>query len=168
MCFNHLLIAGLPAVLKDFESRAVGGPPTYLPADPEPEPKSILSFHSLLPVPDTLLTDPLTNGAEAWMWEHWGCTGYRYDDVRLERLDGSLLYHFETHVMPPINWVSAVSEIFATLTFTLSYIKSLNDRGVFQVANGVVNEAGEWPHDETNAEPADAARQLRRSLGFAD
>ena len=159
LCLNHLIIVGLPEFLKDFESRVVGDAPRLFPADPDDELHSILNFHSAVPVPDGLLNPPQEKPAKAWMWEHWGCTGYRYDDVRLERPDGSLLYHFETYVMPPIPWVTAISAMFPTLQFTLDYFKCLTDHwGTFKAVNGIVHEAEEWAHDERDTGPAHAPR----------
>ncbi len=88
---------------------------------------SVLSFHRLYPVPDSVIAigyDPPGGGYD-WQKEHWGvkwCASFATLEVTFYADDAYILtYTFDTPWEPPILWLKKVSLDYPLLTFALSF-----------------------------------------------
>jgi len=107
---------------------------------------SVLSFHRLYPIPDSVIAIGYNppGGAHDWQKAHWGVkwcasfatleVGYNADEAHL------LIYTFDTPWEAPLPWVEKVSADYPLLTFELSFrdpISNWLDEYVFQAGKQI-------------------------------
>ncbi len=105
---------------------------------------SVLSFHRLHPIPDSVIAigyDP-PGGSHDWQKRHWGVK-WGGVDATLEGGRDWLRYVFDTAWNPPLSWLAKVSADYPLLTFELSFrnpISNWVDEHVFRVGEQIEDE----------------------------
>lgn len=127
-CKNILVVTGDKINVSKFKKQAVG----YWPWD-KPEPGQAagdLNFHSIVPMPETVIEAGYESAARDWQIANWGCRGGAVLP-RLESDNGYRLdYLFETPCSPPLKWLKQASSLWPALLFELSFLGDMpNYRG---------------------------------------
>src|SRR4051794_35648219 len=115
-CNNTLEVTGTAQDVQRFKDKAVG----HHPWSKDPDEPNVLNFHSLVPVPDSILALPYEDAGYDWEIKHWGCKGGSCE-ARLEEEEGRLVYTFDTAWSPPIKLFETVAHNWPALRFTLQY-----------------------------------------------
>lgn len=115
-CSNTLRVLGPEQAVTRFRERAIGFyPGKNSPLDAQP---SVLSFHSLIPIPPERMESRLRL---KWEMENWGCETGAYEARLAEDWDDGLIYEFDTAWSPPIEFLERVSTQWPDLIFVLEY-----------------------------------------------
>ena len=123
-CQNELQIFGPSEDLQRFKTAAVGGNtwPTAEPSDKEQP--SVLSFHSLDPIPAEVLAADYNQVGHPWELAHWGCRWGSGDAVLVDESDDWLLYHFDTPWSQPVPFLKRLVPIcFQDETYGASHVE---------------------------------------------
>ena len=73
--------------------------------------------------------------ADAWEWVliHWG-TKWDFDDVRIEEIEGGIVYLFNTAWSPPLPVLWVLTSLFPSLNFHLYYVDiQMPFEGVYEI-----------------------------------
>jgi len=121
-CDNSLVIEGDAEILKDLVKKAEGSSPWAKTSEDKKENFSLLQFHKLVPVPDTVIKRGYSEAGYDWQIKFWGCKWSASDaSIHEDYENGIVSYYFNTPWSPPEQWVLRVSESYPKLKFTLSY-----------------------------------------------
>jgi hypothetical protein len=115
-CNNTLEVTGPNQDVQRFKDKAVGHYP-WLKQQGEP---NLLNFHSLVPIPESILALPYEDAGYDWENKYWGCK-WGSSETRLESEDGRLIYTFDTPWSPPLELFQTVAKEWLTLRFVLEY-----------------------------------------------
>jgi hypothetical protein len=131
-CNNKLTVFGPDEVVKRFRETAIGNSPWHT----EEEKKSVLNFHSLMPVPPNVLA--------AWYGEvgyEWDCNWGACNAEEVEEWEGHLTYFFDTAWSPPIPFLSKLAPMWPMLTFLLDYEEmGMGFKGISKVQGDAVED----------------------------
>jgi Ferredoxin-like domain in Api92-like protein len=118
-CSNHLTVKGENEEVQRFKDLAVGHSPWVQPSvDEKPSP---LNFHSLVPIPASVLQQSYEKAGHDWECQHWG-TRWGAGDAELVDDNGSeLFYQFDSAWGPPIAFLQALGQLWPQLKFLLEY-----------------------------------------------
>ena len=116
-CTNKLTIIGPGADVQAFKTTAVGHSPWEEPG----ENPNALNFHSLIPVPESILAVDYDDAGYNWEKENWGCKWGAANSVIVEEWEGHVEYAFDTAWSPPIELLETMAKQWPNLTFVLEY-----------------------------------------------
>ena len=136
-CTNKLVVHGPHEDVKRFKEKATGHSPW--PAD-EGE-KSVLNFHSLVPIPPEVLSAGYEQAGYEWELRNWGCKWGACSAALVDEWEGHLEYAFETAWSPPIPFLSKLASSWPTLIFLLDYEEmGMGFKGITKVAGDTVED----------------------------
>ena len=102
---------------------------------------------------DKLPKDGYNQGGYDWCIENWGTKWNAYEASIERTSDESMSGWFDTAWSPPLGVLQAMSEMFPTLSFTLSYEEGgMCLAGNSTYKNGIEVEADEWEIEEGEEE----------------
>jgi Ferredoxin-like domain in Api92-like protein len=118
-CNNRLTVKGETEEVQRFKQSAVGHNPWDSPLpDENPSP---FNFHSLVPVPETVLREGYVNEGYDWEIANWGCRSGDCDAGLVEDKGDELLYGFDTVWNPPTAFLRQLGKLWPDLMFQLEY-----------------------------------------------
>jgi hypothetical protein len=115
-CNNTLEVTGPNQHVQRFKDKAVG----HYPWSKEPDEPNPLNFHSLVPIPESILAAPYEDAGYDWENKYWGCK-WGSCETRLQAEDGRLVYTFDTAWSPPLELLETVAKDWPALRFVLDY-----------------------------------------------
>jgi hypothetical protein len=118
-CSNHLTVKGEAEEVQRFKVQAVGFNPWDTPQpDEKPSP---FNFHSLVPVPESVLKENYVEAGYGWEMANWGCRSGDCDAELVKDKSGELLFGFGTVWNPPIAFLKHLGTLWPNLRFLLEY-----------------------------------------------
>jgi len=118
-CSNHLTVKGEYEEVQRFKVKAVGhGPWDTPPADEKPSP---LNFHSLVPIPEKILSQKYEDVGHDWEVANWGCRSGASDAELIDDNGSELFYGFDTPWAPPTKFLKHLGNLWPGLKFLLEY-----------------------------------------------
>jgi hypothetical protein len=132
-CSNRLRVYGPDEDVGRFKEKAVGHPPWH---GKEGE-RSVLNFHSLVPVPLEVVSAGYDPAGYDWEQTRWGCKWGACSATLVDEWEGFLDYSFETPWTPPLPFLSALAPHWPSLKFLLDYEEmSMGFKGIAKFMNG--------------------------------
>lgn len=124
-CKNILQINGPSEDLMRFKVAAVGYSPWSEPeAD---EPPSVFNFHSLMPVPETVLCAGYSSAGYDWELENRGCKWSARSPWIESEHEHEIVYFFETAWSPPLQLLRHLSGKWPKLKFGISFMDEIGN-----------------------------------------
>jgi hypothetical protein len=136
-CTNKLVVYGPDEDVKRFKEKADGNSPWHA----EDGEKSVLNFHSLVPIPPEVLSAGYDHAGYEWELKNWGCKWGACSAGLVYEWEGHLEYAFETAWSPPIPFLSKLAPAWPTLTFLLDYEEmGIGFKGITKVAGDAIED----------------------------
>ena len=120
-CANKLTITGPEADVTAFKDKAVGHPPCSRPEETRNEPPVVLTFHSLVAIPDEVLAAGYEAAGYDWERQNWGCKWGAQNPTIVDQWEGHVEYEFNTAWSPPMEFLETVAKKYPKLTLLLEY-----------------------------------------------
>ena len=140
-CQNELQIFGPREDLQRFKAAAVGCN-TWPTADrADKEQPSVLSFHTLDPIPPEVMAADYNLVGHPWELANWGCRWGCGDAVLVDETNDWLLYHFDTPWSQPVPFLKRLGPRWPSLTFVLTYEELGNAfKGICEIHNTKIQD----------------------------
>ncbi len=136
-CNNKLVVLGPDEDVERFKKTAIGNSPWHT----KEEKKSVLNFHSLVPVPPEIVSAGYGEAGYEWERQNWGCKWGACHTRLVDGRKGHLEYSFETPWCPPIPFLEKLGREWPMLTFLLDYEEpGMSYKGIAKVHGEAVED----------------------------
>ena len=137
-CNNTLRIFGPEGDVRRFKEQSIGYSPW---TTTEEQKRSVLNFHSLVPIPPRVLAAGYSDAGCEWELRNWGCKWGSSSPELVDEMDGHLEYAFDTAWAPPIPFLSKLGPQWPNLIFVLNYEEmGMGFTGIAKVKSGAVED----------------------------
>ena len=143
-CNNRLAVYGPEQDVKRFKEQAVGDSPWDKEEKSniwDQEKPNALNFHSLVPIPKSVLAEGYEKAGYNWEKANWGCKWGACHAELVDEWEGHLSYAFDTAWSPPMKFLERLGPQWPTLIFLLDYEEmGMGFKGICKAKGDVVED----------------------------